>query len=152
MTFEMGRNDSRRNQYYSAFLENCMLACASRMSTSPGIRALGPKYAEEASAQVTQELQRPNVATLQGFLLLSDFEATRGRERIGYIYSGIGCRMDLRLRQAVVVVSRATKLDTYLLSNERSATDRRARMGNPSDINRLGWTLRGHIRSYGGTE
>ena len=102
MTFEMGRNDSRRNQYYSAFLENCMLACATRMSTSPGIRALGPKYAEQASAQVTQELQRPNVATLQGFLLLSDFEATRGRDRIGYIYSGIGCRMvfDLGLQES----------------------------------------------------
>jgi hypothetical protein len=58
------------------------------MSTSPGVRALGPKYADQASSYITQELPRPNVATLQGFLLLSDFEATRGRDRLGYIYCG----------------------------------------------------------------
>ena len=98
----MGRNSPVRSQYYSEFLENAILACATRMSTSPGIRALGPKYADQASSQITQELQRPNVATLQGFLLLSDFEATRGRDRIGYIYSGIGCRMvfDLGLQES----------------------------------------------------
>lgn len=84
MTFEMGRNAPARSQYYSEFLENCILACATRMSTSAGIRALGPRYAEQASSLVIQELQRPNVATLQGFLLLSDFEATRGRDRLGY--------------------------------------------------------------------
>ena len=102
MTFEMGRNSPLRSQYYSEFLENAILACATRMSTSSGIRALGPKYADQASSQITQELQKPNVATLQGFLLLSDFEATRGRDRLGYIYSGIGCRMvfDLGLQES----------------------------------------------------
>lgn len=102
MTFEMGRNSPTRSQYYSEFLENSILACATRMSTSPGIRTLGPRYADQASSQITQELQKPNVATLQGFLLLSDFEATRGRDRLGYIYSGIGCRMvfDLGLQES----------------------------------------------------
>ena len=52
------------------------------------MRAFGPKYAEKALGAITQELQSPNIAALQGFLLLSDYEATRGRNRLGYMYCG----------------------------------------------------------------
>lgn len=100
--FEQGRSSGIRSQFYSAFLENIVLANATRMSTSPDIRALGPKFAEKATAQIVDELQDPAIATIQGFLLLSDFEATRGRDRLGYLYCGIGCRMifDLGLQES----------------------------------------------------
>ncbi len=86
--FLQGRESGRRSEYYSQFLEDALLASASRMSTSSGVRALGPKYVERAKTVIAQELERPNTATLQGFLLLSDFEATRGRDRLGYLYCG----------------------------------------------------------------
>lgn len=92
--FVQGRDTGRRSEYYSEFLEDAILACATRLSTSDGVRALGPRYVDRAKAVIAQELERPNTATLQGFLLLSDFEATRGRDRLGYLYSG-RCLFDL---------------------------------------------------------
>lgn len=86
--FEVGRKAAVRSEYWSAFLENALLACASRMRTSPDIRALGPHYCERATLRIIEELQSPQIATIQGFLLLSDFEATRGRDRLGYLYCG----------------------------------------------------------------
>lgn len=86
--FETARRSVTRTEYYSTFLENCLLACATRMSTSADIRALGARYVEQAQADLAQELQNPNIATLQGFLLLSDFESTRGKDRLGYMYCG----------------------------------------------------------------
>lgn len=86
--FLRGRESGARSEYYSPFLEDALLASATRMSTSSGVRRLGPKYVERAKTAITSELERPNTATLQGFLLLSDFEATRGRDRLGYLYCG----------------------------------------------------------------
>ena len=86
--FQSSRQVGGRSEYYSTFLENSLLACATRISTSESVRALGPKYAERAKTETAQELEYPNIATLQGFLLLSDFEATRGRDRLGYMYCG----------------------------------------------------------------
>lgn len=86
--FTEGREAGHRSEYYSAFLGDAVLACATRLSTSDGVRALGARYVDRAKAAITMELERPNTATLQGFLLLSDFEATRGRDRLGYLYSG----------------------------------------------------------------
>ena len=34
------------------------------------------------------ELEYPTLATVQGFLILADFEATRGRDRLGWTYMG----------------------------------------------------------------
>jgi len=77
-----------RCQYYSKFLEDALLASATRHSTSSAVRKLGKPYAERAKTQIASELEQPNISSLQGFLLLSDFEATRGRARIGWTYSG----------------------------------------------------------------
>ena len=88
---EAGRQANRRSQYYSPFLENSVLACATRMSTSEGVRRLGGQYADRAKSEIAQELENPNIASLQGFLQLSDFEATRGRDRLGYMYCGECC-------------------------------------------------------------
>lgn len=77
-----------RSQYYSPFLENTLLACASRMSTSAAIRKLGKAYIDRAVKTIPVELENPMLSTVQGFLLLADFEATRGRDRPGWTYMG----------------------------------------------------------------
>ncbi|OAL19897.1 hypothetical protein AYO22_09424 [Fonsecaea multimorphosa] len=82
-----------RSQHYSRFLENSMLACSARVSTSVAVRALGSSYAMRAKSEIVSELEDPNVATLQGMLLLSDYEMTEGRDRVGWMYCGIACRL-----------------------------------------------------------
>ncbi|KAF2168750.1 hypothetical protein M409DRAFT_52774 [Zasmidium cellare ATCC 36951] len=114
--FEDGRKAGLRSEYWSPFLENALLACASRMRTSPDIRALGPRYCEQATSKVIEEMQSPQIATIQGFLLLSDYEATRGRDRLGYLYCGMATRMifDLGLHgscSALVAQGRLTLAD-----------------------------------------
>lgn len=78
----------QRSQYWSSFLEAALLACGTRISTSPAVRKLGRTYADRAKQDLNLELEQPTVATLQGCLLISDFEATSGRDRVGWIYSG----------------------------------------------------------------
>ena len=77
-----------RSQYFSGFLENSLLACASRVSTSVAIRNLGKLYVDRATQDIPTELECPTLGTIQGFLLLADFEATRGRDRLGWTYIG----------------------------------------------------------------
>lgn len=72
-----------RSQYYSPFLENALLACASRVSTSTSIRNLGKPYIDRAVKDIPMELENPTLSTIQSFLLLADFEATRDRDRLG---------------------------------------------------------------------
>lgn len=85
--FMRGRTQGGRHRYYSEFLENSILAAATRHSTSLAVRQLGTQYADRAKARISFELDQPNIASLQGFLVLSDFESTRGRARIGWTYS-----------------------------------------------------------------
>ncbi|UPK89188.1 hypothetical protein LCI18_000123 [Fusarium solani-melongenae] len=79
----------KRSQYYSRFLEAALLGCATRISTSRTIRSLGRAYVNQAKQDMVLELEQPTIATLQGLLLLSEFEATSARDRSGWIYSGI---------------------------------------------------------------
>ncbi|KAH7141864.1 fungal-specific transcription factor domain-containing protein [Dactylonectria macrodidyma] len=99
--FKAHRALGKRSQYYSRFLEAAFLACATRVSTSHAVRSLGRAYANQAKEDIVLELEQPTIATLQGFLLLSDFEATSARDRIGWTYSGIACRLifDLGLHE-----------------------------------------------------
>ncbi|OAP56705.1 hypothetical protein AYL99_08817 [Fonsecaea erecta] len=82
-----------RSQHYSRFLENSLLACSARLSTSVAVRALGSSFAMRAKSEIVSEMEDPNVATLQGMLLLSDYEMTEGRDRVGWMYCGIACRL-----------------------------------------------------------
>lgn len=86
--FTMQREVGSASQYHSRFLEDVILACGSRMSSSSVIRQLGKKYAKRAKAGLEQQLESPTISSLQGFLLLSDFESTRGSERVGWTYGG----------------------------------------------------------------
>jgi hypothetical protein len=78
----------KRTPHYSQFLEDALLAFSTRHSTSTAVRKLGHKYAERCKSQISLELDNPNLASLLGFLLLGDFEAGRGRARIGWSYCG----------------------------------------------------------------
>ncbi|KAH6871227.1 fungal-specific transcription factor domain-containing protein [Thelonectria olida] len=97
-THQANGNNSR---WYSKFLENAMLACATRLSTSKSVRALGPSYCELAKDDVLRAMSEPTPANLQGFLLLSEYEVTQGNDRPGWMFCGVGCRMlsDLGLHE-----------------------------------------------------
>lgn len=83
------RKRGKRSRYYSVFLESALLACSARLSTSKAVRALGAEYSRNAKAQLlSPELESPNMATLQGLLLLSDYEMSQGRDRLGWMFCG----------------------------------------------------------------
>lgn len=86
--FMSHRKRGKRSQYYSRFLECALLACATRIRTSQAMKPLGRSYAERAKNDLVYELENPTIATLQGLLLLSEFEATSARDRIGWTYNG----------------------------------------------------------------
>jgi hypothetical protein len=83
------RKSKVRSEYYSRFLESALLACSTRSSTSEVVRRLGLQYAHRAKAELVSELEQPNISTLQGLLLLSDFEMAGGHDRVGWIYCGM---------------------------------------------------------------
>lgn len=75
-------------QYYSQGLEDAMLACGSRNSTSSAIRRVGREYLRRAKRSLYTEIERPTIASLQGCLLVSNYEAGMGQNRIGWIFMG----------------------------------------------------------------
>ncbi|CAH0057287.1 unnamed protein product [Clonostachys solani] len=95
--------DGIESRWYSKFLENTILACSSRLSTSESVRRLGVNYYELAKEGVSNALYEPSPANLQGFLLLSEYESTTGKNSLGWMYCGkcIACRMltDLGLHE-----------------------------------------------------
>ena len=111
--FMRDRAQGGRRRYYSTFLEDSMLAAATRHSTSPAVRQLGNGYADRAKAQISSELDRPNMASLQGFLVLSDFEATRGRARIGWTYSSKFRPFRCRLAAFLSLVLQTLRLGSW---------------------------------------
>ncbi|KAJ9501985.1 hypothetical protein H2202_002947 [Exophiala xenobiotica] len=89
--FSSSREHGTQSRWYSDFLENSMLACATRLSTSKAVRALGPRYLSSAKDEAMKAMCEPTPASLQGFLLLSEYEVTQG----------VACRMlsDLGLHE-----------------------------------------------------
>lgn len=87
--FMSHRSSGKRNQYYSTFLENAILANASRVSTSSYIRRLGGEFLERAQAEVVSELEKPNLASMQGLNLLSECVGIRGNDRLSWMYCGM---------------------------------------------------------------
>jgi hypothetical protein len=76
------------SRWYSKFLENAILACSARLSTSKAVRALGSKYYEWAKEEAMSAMCEPTPAALQGFLLLSEYEVTQGNDRPGWMFCG----------------------------------------------------------------
>lgn len=86
--FMAHRAIGKRSQWYSTFLESVLLAYGARSSTSSAIRALRDKYFERAKADMVHELEDVTAASLQGFLLLSEYDVTQGHEKEGWILCG----------------------------------------------------------------
>ncbi|KAF2020083.1 hypothetical protein BU24DRAFT_477225 [Aaosphaeria arxii CBS 175.79] len=99
------------SRWYSKFLEDAMLACGSRLSTSASVRALGTRYFEWAKEGALRALTEPTPANLQGFLLLSEYEVTQGNDRTGWMFCGVACRMlsDLGLHKFASVTGLTRK-------------------------------------------
>jgi hypothetical protein len=87
-TFLAAKAAGNNSRWYSEFLENAMLACATRLSTSKSVRALGSKFCELAKDDVLKAMSEPSPANLQGFLLLSEYEVSHGNDRPGWMFCG----------------------------------------------------------------
>lgn len=87
-TFLHHQANGTNSRWYSKFLENAMLACSTRLSTSKSVRALGSKYCEWAKDEALRAMSEPTPANLQGFLLLSEYEVTQGNDRSGWMFCG----------------------------------------------------------------
>jgi len=86
--FQEHRKSGEPSMWYSKFLETVMLACAARLSTSSAVRSLGERYSLQAKADVLQALEIPSAASMQAFMLLSEYEVSYGRDRIGWMLCG----------------------------------------------------------------
>lgn len=82
------RESRESSMWYSNFLEAVMLASACRLSNSSAVRSLGEQYFIQAKADILQALENPSAASLQGFLMLSEYEVSQGRERMGWQFCG----------------------------------------------------------------
>ncbi|KAF2495764.1 hypothetical protein BU16DRAFT_617309 [Lophium mytilinum] len=91
-TFMKHRAIGSPSQWYSKFLESVLLACAARHSTSHAVRALRHEYAKQAQADIPLALENPTPASLEGFLLLSEYEVTLGHNGMGWMLCGMACR------------------------------------------------------------
>ncbi|KAK5674430.1 hypothetical protein LTS10_012818 [Elasticomyces elasticus] len=78
------REGRASSMWYSNFLEAAMLACAARLSSSSAVRSLGQQYSTQAKAEITGALENPSAASLQGFLMLSEYEVSQGRDSMGW--------------------------------------------------------------------
>ncbi|KAL4963386.1 Zn(II)2Cys6 transcription factor [Aspergillus stella-maris] len=97
------REKPEPSMWYSGFLEAVMLASAARLSNSSAVRSLGEQYAIQAKAEIWQALENPSPASVQGFLMLSEYEISQGRERMGWQLCGMACRLlsDLGLHETL---------------------------------------------------
>lgn len=87
--FMEDRQKGIESPWYSPFLETTVLACATRLSTSRAVRALGQKYVNKARESVPDVLETPSPSFLQGLLMLSEYEVTQGNERPGWMFCGM---------------------------------------------------------------
>lgn len=87
-TFLAHKTNGNQSRWYSKFLEHVILASGTRLSTSKSVRALGSRYREWAKEEVLKAMTEPTPANLQGFLLLSEYEVTKGNDRPGWMFCG----------------------------------------------------------------
>lgn len=82
------RKSREPSEWYSNFLENAMLACAARMSKSSAVRSLAERFSLQAKEDIVQALENSSAASMQGFLLLSEYEVSQDREQTGWQFCG----------------------------------------------------------------
>jgi hypothetical protein len=99
------------SEYYSISLEDAMLACGSRNSTSNTIRQIGRRFLDRAKQGLLKQLESPTISTIQGFLLLSNFEAGIGRNRVGWTYCG---KDEIRLHNLLLLIVHRNSNSTSL--------------------------------------
>lgn len=87
-TFRTHRERRARSQWYCTFLESVLLACGARGSTSSTVRSLRYEYAKRAKAELLTEIESPTPASMQGCLLLSEYEVSQGNDRFGWMLCG----------------------------------------------------------------
>jgi hypothetical protein len=76
------------SKWWSHFLESVLLASAARLSTSAAVRSLAHEYEKEARERITDAMEYPSIASLQGLLMMSECEVTQGNDRFGWMLCG----------------------------------------------------------------
>jgi hypothetical protein len=82
------RANRESSMWYSSFLEAVMLASATRLSDSSALRSIGEQSYNQAKAGIVQALYNSSAASMQGFLMLSEYEVSQGREIMGWQLCG----------------------------------------------------------------
>lgn len=82
--------------YCSVELVLAICAMGSRMSDNAGLDRSW-QYYNEAKATVLSKLDKPAIATMQAFLLLSHFDICNGNNSSGWMLAGCGIRMGFDL-------------------------------------------------------
>lgn len=93
--------DNGRTQFYSGFLNVCILAMAYRFSdkSRPDIQRLSLPDREstlhrEAKYMLDLELERPGgIPSIAALLILGDSEVGIGRDNVGWMYAGMAMRL-----------------------------------------------------------
>lgn len=83
--------------YCSTELVLAICALGSRMSTDEHISSKSWQYYHDAKSIVLSKLDKPSIATMQAFLLLSFFDISNGNNSSGWMLSGCGIRMGFDL-------------------------------------------------------
>lgn len=106
--FEEGK-ETGMGPFYSGFLHICILAAGYRFAdkTRPDIIAISLPNREstlhrEAKMLLDYEMERPGGITfIAALLILGDLEVGCGRDNVGWLYSGMACRLcfDIGLHQ-----------------------------------------------------
>lgn len=83
--------------YCSIELVLAICALGSRMSTDELVSSKSWVYYSDAKFKVLSKLDKPSIATMQAFLLLSFFDICDGNNSSGWMLSGCGIRMGFDL-------------------------------------------------------
>lgn len=86
-----------RNQQYSPFLHNVLLAVACLLAPKNVIAAntsalAAVAFAEHAHGMIDDEAKRPMTTTVRGLMLLATFHFQNTQRNLGWLYEGMGAR------------------------------------------------------------
>jgi hypothetical protein len=87
-TFLADYSEGRRTQYYSEFLLTAVFLRSLRLHSDPAVQALGSVFFARAKRGLPDELENPNIATVQALCLLGDYVGSIGNDRLGWLYPG----------------------------------------------------------------
>ncbi|OQU97885.1 Fungal specific transcription factor domain-containing protein [Cladophialophora immunda] len=91
--FMEGLARRERSPYFSQFLLHCILARSARLSDRPYAVSLIPLYAKRIKSELLNEIDNPDVTTIQALCLYGHFLGSIGDDRGCWLYPGMAFRL-----------------------------------------------------------